>query len=68
MTTNQSHQHQGHILWTEAKVATLRTMLTQAKAQSQPSIEFEGKTILLPYGAYLLDYLENEIAMQKQSH
>lgn len=61
-------QTQGHILWTEGKVATLRTMLTQAKADNAQSVQFEGKTILVPYGLYLLDYLESEIALQKQAH
>lgn len=66
--TPASPDHQGHILWTPAKVQLLRSRLTAAKEKQETKITFEGKTILVAYGVYLLDYLEHEFASKTPSH
>ena len=63
-----SAPHQGHIMWNTAKVATLRRMLATARDKGNKEIVFEEKVILVPYGEYLVEHLENELATNAAKH
>jgi hypothetical protein len=48
------------IYFTRAKLAQLKKAYHKAKAQGRTEFKFEGKTVLVAYAKYLIEYLDSQ--------
>lgn len=57
-----------NIQWTEAKLEKFQRLYKRAVVAGEKKVVFEGHEILLPYAAYLIEYLDNHFGRFKRSN